>query len=140
MRAPATAGATRAAYVASRREIVYSVLERSERHSVHAYRSPVDLVRRGGAPEGLGAGPGLAAKRSARRALHARQAQAGSLTPPSEEVLNLLDERAVARQQDAWGEADRLREQIESLGWQVRDTAAGPQLVPRQEGLEESPP
>jgi cysteinyl-tRNA synthetase len=48
--------------------------------------------------------------------------------PP--EVLKLLDERESARAHRNFTEADRLRERLRELGWEVRDGAAGPELLP----------
>lgn len=52
---------------------------------------------------------------------------------PPEDVLMLVEARTVARQEKAWSEADRLRAQIEALGWQVMDTPDGAELVPLEE-------
>jgi cysteinyl-tRNA synthetase len=51
--------------------------------------------------------------------------------PPS--VVELAERRVHAREARDWGEADRLRSEIESAGWEVRDTSAPPyfQLVRR---------
>jgi cysteinyl-tRNA synthetase len=46
-------------------------------------------------------------------------------------VLALLEERAAARAGRDWAAADRLRDCIAALGWQVRDTPAGQELSPR---------
>jgi cysteinyl-tRNA synthetase len=48
--------------------------------------------------------------------------------PP--DVLKLLDERESARAERNFTEADRLRERLRELGWEVRDGAAGPELLP----------
>jgi cysteinyl-tRNA synthetase len=52
--------------------------------------------------------------------------------PPELHVL--AEKRAAARTGGDYGEADRLREQIEDAGWEVRDVAAEPgyQLVPKR--------
>jgi cysteinyl-tRNA synthetase len=42
--------------------------------------------------------------------------------------LGLLQERTAARERRDWSEADRLRRQLETLGWRVQDTPQGPQL------------
>ena len=42
----------------------------------------------------------------------------------------LLEAREAARAAKDWGEADRLRDELAARGWQVRDAAAGPTLVP----------
>ncbi len=61
-----------------------------------------------------------------------RRAKEESQAPPqpSVQVLQLVLERQAARERRDWAAADRLREQIDQLGWQVRDTADGPDLVP----------
>lgn len=47
---------------------------------------------------------------------------------PDRQVLALLQQRTEARAHKAWAEADRLRTQIEALGWRVLDTPDGSQL------------
>lgn len=47
---------------------------------------------------------------------------------PGPEVRALVAARASARAAGDWATADRLRLEIASLGWQVRDTASGPDL------------
>jgi len=49
---------------------------------------------------------------------------------PTPEVLILLEEREAARARRDWAASDELRERIVALGWQVRDTPSGPELVP----------
>jgi hypothetical protein len=49
---------------------------------------------------------------------------------PSPEVLALLAQRDRARDEQDWIEADRLRDEILTLGWSVRDTADGSRLSP----------
>jgi cysteinyl-tRNA synthetase len=49
---------------------------------------------------------------------------------PDEAALALLERRETARAQRDWDEADRLRDQLAGLGWQVRDSADGPELMP----------
>jgi hypothetical protein len=49
---------------------------------------------------------------------------------PPAEVLALVEEREEARAGEDWHAADELRERIESQGWDVRDTPAGPRLIP----------
>jgi len=46
-------------------------------------------------------------------------------------AVALLREREEARARRDFHTADRLREQLRELGWEVRDTAAGPELVRR---------
>jgi cysteinyl-tRNA synthetase len=47
--------------------------------------------------------------------------------PP--QVVALADRRATARQAKDWAEADRLRDELRELGWEVRDGPQGPELV-----------
>ncbi|HCR72549.1 MAG TPA: hypothetical protein DIW23_13980, partial [Anaerolineae bacterium] len=47
---------------------------------------------------------------------------------PSEEVLNLLEQRKDARAKKDFAESDRLRDLIGTLGWIVKDTKEGQQL------------
>ena len=49
--------------------------------------------------------------------------------PP--DVVALADARVAARASRDFGEADRLRDEIVEHGWDVRDVAAGYELVPR---------
>jgi cysteinyl-tRNA synthetase len=48
----------------------------------------------------------------------------------SQEALALAEERAAARASGDYAAADRLRESIAALGFSVRDTPQGPQVVP----------
>lgn len=57
-------------------------------------------------------------------------ATAESAAQPPPGVLALLEERAAARAGHDWAAADRLRDGIAALGWQVRDTPAGQELSP----------
>jgi cysteinyl-tRNA synthetase len=45
-------------------------------------------------------------------------------------VLSLVDSRQEARSRKDWSEADRIRGEIASLGWQIKDTPEGPQVEP----------
>jgi cysteinyl-tRNA synthetase len=47
------------------------------------------------------------------------------------EVVSLAERREEARGRRDFGEADRLREEIDRAGWEVRDAAEGFQLVPK---------
>jgi cysteinyl-tRNA synthetase len=49
---------------------------------------------------------------------------------PPPEAVALAERRAEARGAREWGEADRLREQLRTIGWEVRDGPEGPELVP----------
>jgi cysteinyl-tRNA synthetase len=50
--------------------------------------------------------------------------------PP--DIRELAERRERARAERAFGEADRLRVEIEAAGWEVRDVAEGFQLVPKR--------
>ena len=50
---------------------------------------------------------------------------------PGADALDLLRRREAARAARDFAEADRLRDELAALGWQVRDAADGPTLVPR---------
>jgi len=45
-------------------------------------------------------------------------------------VRALLDQRAEARQSKNFTKSDELRKAIEALGWKVKDTAKGQELLP----------
>lgn len=62
-------------------------------------------------------------------ALAAHDADEAAPSVPAE-VLALAADRQAARQRRDWAAADALRDRILALGWQVRDTAEGPQCVP----------
>jgi cysteinyl-tRNA synthetase len=47
--------------------------------------------------------------------------------PP--DVVALADRRAAARRTKDWAAADRLRDELHELGWEVRDGPQGPELV-----------
>jgi cyanophycinase-like exopeptidase len=47
--------------------------------------------------------------------------------PP--EIVELIRAREAARALEDWQEADRLRNEIQKSGWQLRDTSQGPQVV-----------
>jgi cysteinyl-tRNA synthetase len=50
---------------------------------------------------------------------------------PPPEALELVAARERARAASDWGAADRIRDELRSLGWEVRDGPAGPELLPR---------
>jgi cysteinyl-tRNA synthetase len=52
-------------------------------------------------------------------------AQAGA----PREALELLERRETARRERDWAEADRLRDELRAMGWEVRDGPDGPELV-----------
>lgn len=45
-----------------------------------------------------------------------------------DDIVALADARETARQGKDWAEADRLRDQLHDMGWEVRDTPEGPKL------------
>jgi len=47
--------------------------------------------------------------------------------PPA--VTALADQREAARRARDWAEADRLRDELREMGWEVRDGPQGPELV-----------
>jgi cysteinyl-tRNA synthetase len=49
---------------------------------------------------------------------------------PPPDVVELRDARERARLERQWHEADRIRERLRGLGWEVRDGPDGPQLLP----------
>jgi len=51
--------------------------------------------------------------------------------PPPPELVELARRRQAAREADDFAEADRLRAEIETAGWEVRDEPGGFRLVPR---------
>jgi cysteinyl-tRNA synthetase len=48
---------------------------------------------------------------------------------PDDDARALLERREAARAARDFAEADRLRDELTALGWQVRDSPAGPELV-----------
>jgi cysteinyl-tRNA synthetase len=61
----------------------------------------------------------------------------GTLTQPDESgesderARGLLEERQAARAAKDFGRADEIRDELAELGWEVRDSAEGPRLVPK---------
>ncbi len=53
-----------------------------------------------------------------------------AMPEPPGEVKELSDARERARAERNWSEADRLRDRLRSLGWEVRDGPTGPELLP----------
>ena len=49
---------------------------------------------------------------------------------PPAEAVSLAEQRAAAREARDWAEADRLRDELRAMGWEVRDGSEGPELVP----------
>jgi len=56
----------------------------------------------------------------------------GAAPAPGEEAERLLGEREAARAARDFETADRRRDELAALGWEVRDTPEGPQVVPRR--------
>jgi cysteinyl-tRNA synthetase len=54
---------------------------------------------------------------------------AGGDGPPAE-AAELAERREAARGAREWAEADRLRDELRAMGWEVRDGPQGPELVP----------
>ena len=54
----------------------------------------------------------------------------GGGSPAPAEVVELADARERARAARDYAEADRLREEIRTHGWEVRDSPNGPELLP----------
>ena len=48
---------------------------------------------------------------------------------PSEELNELVKQRATARAKKNWAESDKLRDEIEALGWTVQDSKDGSKLI-----------
>ncbi len=65
------------------------------------------------------------------QALAAKRQEVVSPDVPAE-VMRLVEERQAARKSQDWAVADLLRERIAESGWQVLDTAEGPQLQPME--------
>ncbi|MEK7091655.1 MAG: hypothetical protein AAB900_01575, partial [Patescibacteria group bacterium] len=51
-----------------------------------------------------------------------------SLETIPEEISLLVAEREKARANSTWAEADKLRQELADLGYEVLDTPAGPQV------------
>jgi cysteinyl-tRNA synthetase len=49
---------------------------------------------------------------------------------PPPEALALAERRTAARAAKDWAAADRLRDELRAMGWEVRDGPQGPELVP----------
>ena len=46
------------------------------------------------------------------------------------EAVDLAERRSEARRARDWAQADRLRDELRAMGWEVRDGSDGPELVP----------
>jgi cysteinyl-tRNA synthetase len=49
---------------------------------------------------------------------------------PPPEAVDLAERRGAARDARDWAEADRIRDELRAMGWEVRDGPQGPELVP----------
>jgi cysteinyl-tRNA synthetase len=49
---------------------------------------------------------------------------------PPPEAVELAERRGAARDARDWAEADRLRDELRAMGWEVRDGPQGPELLP----------
>ena len=88
---------------------------------------PVRLDPRGQPPRGRRSATPTCARCSAVLGLdNLLDASAG----PPPELLELAERRAQARAARDFAEADRLRDELRAEGWEVRDGADGPELVP----------
>jgi hypothetical protein len=56
----------------------------------------------------------------------AHKAPQAAADAPLPEVQALVEARQAARKRKEWAESDRLRDQIQALGWMVKDTKDGP--------------
>ena len=54
----------------------------------------------------------------------------GDAAEPDAEALDLARQREAARGERDFGEADRLRDELHTRGWEVRDSPEGPELIP----------
>ncbi len=52
-------------------------------------------------------------------------------TKPSEQIEQLAEERVQARMAKNWRKSDELRDELNALGWEVRDTKDGQVVTPR---------
>lgn len=64
-------------------------------------------------------------------------AQCSDVLQPPQEVLALARQRQEARHAHHWALADKIRDQIEALGWKISDTPGGP--VVEQRDAQEDP-
>jgi cysteinyl-tRNA synthetase len=81
----------------------------------------IGLANRLDAPSGLGELREMLGVLGLESLLEAEEA------PP--EAVALADRRDAARREKDWAEADRLRDELREMGWEVRDGPQGPELV-----------
>lgn len=51
---------------------------------------------------------------------------------PDREIADLVEQREEARKLKQWKEADEIRKKLANLGWEVRDTSAGPKIIKKK--------
>jgi hypothetical protein len=64
------------------------------------------------------------------KARAATQAPESAIQSPPPDVVAIVTRRAEARANKDWAASDRLREEIAHLGWKIKDTPAGAELLP----------
>jgi cyanophycinase-like exopeptidase len=111
-------------------QAVHEIAARRGGHAHYYKNGQIFFLGRIGALQDREGGEGLPAavweRALAARSLRNLEAQRADL--PSQEVQDLVEERQEARQRKDWAAADRLRQQIAALGWQVQDTPDGAAL------------
>lgn len=75
--------------------------------------------------------PGGVSKQTWKHALEMDERGKKEKREPGVEVKQLLEKRKEARDKQDWETSDSLREQIHQLGWEVRDTPNGQELIPQ---------
>ena len=48
-----------------------------------------------------------------------------------DDVLNLIEEREIARKNNDWAKSDNIRYKINKKGWIIKDTSNGPKITPK---------
>lgn len=51
------------------------------------------------------------------------------------EIKELVEKREELRKKEKWEEADKIRQQIEKLGWKIEDASKGPKLKPKRKSI-----
>ena len=52
-----------------------------------------------------------------------------TMKPIPKEILQMVDEREIARKEKDWERADTLREEVKVKGYMIQDTREGPQIL-----------
>ena len=47
------------------------------------------------------------------------------------DVIKLVNERELARKNKDWDKSDKIREKINAIGWNIKDTSSGPKIAPK---------